>query len=115
MSTVNAKICRAALALSASLAIITATTLVQADVTSVTTVNSLEYGWGNLLIQLSTGQNYLGVTSAVGGCTANNQSVDTLKVWASMAQSALLSGKRLKIYFTTCSNTAYINGVDLWN
>jgi hypothetical protein len=75
----------------------------------------MEYWGGTLVIQLSTGQNYHAVTSAASGCTANNQSLDTLKVWASMAQSALLSGKRVKIYFTTCSNFSYIQVLDLWN
>ena len=101
--------------LSAIAAIAATTTLARADVTSVTTVNAVEYFSDSLLIQLSTGVNYVGVTSAVSGCTGNNQSLDTLKLWTSMAQSALLSGKRLRIYFTTCSNISYINGLDLWN
>jgi hypothetical protein len=115
MSIVKAKTCRAVLSVSAILAIAMATTPVRADATSVVTVNAVEYTNGMLLIQLSTGQNYHAVTSAVSGCTANNQSLDTLKVWASMAQSALLSGKRLKIYFTACSSFSYINTLDLWN
>ncbi|MDF3071311.1 MAG: hypothetical protein K0R38_6912 [Polyangiaceae bacterium] len=80
-----------------------------------TTVNAVEFSGGTLLIQLSNGTNYLGVLNTGGACTANNQTADTLKAWTSLSQSALLSGKRLKLYFTTCNSTNYINVVDLWN
>jgi hypothetical protein len=64
-----------------------------------------------LLIQCSP-TNYVGLISATGGCPA--QSVDTLKIWASLAQAAVLSGKKLNIYTTTCGSTSnVITAIDL--
>ena len=111
----SSKSLRAALGLVATLAVAATTTLAHADASGTTTVNAVEYSSGQLLIQLSTGVNYIGTTGAPAGCTSFNQSVDTLKAWTSMAQSALLSGKRLKVYFTTCSSVPYIQTLDIWN
>jgi len=100
-----------------SLAVIAAvgatTSVALAADTGLLTVNAVEYGNNFLLIQLSNGTNYIGSTSAPSGCVSGN--IDTLKIWTSQAQSALLSGKRLKIYYDTCSSTPYISGVDIWN
>ena len=87
-----------------------------AAATALTTVSAVEYNGvpSQLLIQLTGGVNYIGAVSAGAGCTANNQSVDTLKTWTSMGQSALLSGKKLKIYFNTCGGVNYISTVDIW-
>lgn len=79
------------------------------------TVNVVEFSRGTLLVQLSSGTNYHGVLTAVAGCTAYNQTADTLKVWQSMAQAALLSGKKLNLYFTACGGFNYITVMDLWN
>jgi hypothetical protein len=61
-----------------------------------------------LLIQLTDGVNYsatLGVApcTGVGGVVAPTS--DTLKIWASLAQGALLSGKNVTIYWSDCSMT----------
>ena len=90
----------------------TTTTALAAD-TGTLTVNAVEYANTQLLIQLSTGNNYIAVPSAPSGCTS--ATADSKKIWASQAQSALLSGKRLKIYYTICSSVPYIDAVDIWN
>jgi hypothetical protein len=76
-------------------------------------VNAVEYSNNTLLVQLADGSNYVGSTSAPAPCTS--ASVDTLKVWASQAQAALLSGHTLKIYYTNCNSTPFINTIDIWN
>jgi hypothetical protein len=39
-------------------------------------------------------------------------SIDTIKIWQSIAQSALLSGKNATLYYTACSNgVKYITDV----
>ena len=58
--------------------------------------------------------NYYGVTSAGTGCTSNNQTLDTLKVWTSLTQSALLAGKTVRVYFNTCNGSNFIVGIDLF-
>jgi hypothetical protein len=79
------------------------------------TINILEYAPTNLTLQLATGTNYLATTSAAAGCTAYNVSMDTIKLWQSLAQGALLSGKTVRVYFTQCSanNLRYITTLDL--
>jgi hypothetical protein len=74
----------------------------------------VEYMPGTLLIQLDGGENYYGVLDANGTeCDWNNQTVDTLKAWQSLAQAALLSGKKLLIYSNFCGDRNYISAVDL--
>jgi hypothetical protein len=86
-----------------------------AAVTTAATPSIVEYMPGALLIQIpgASAGNYMGVLSAVSGCSANNQTIDTLKAWQALAQSALLSGKNLRIYFTSCNGVLYISTVDL--
>jgi len=43
---------------------------------------------------------------------ANNQSLDTLKAWQGLAQSAFLSGKTLEIFYNVCSGNNYIS--EIW-
>jgi hypothetical protein len=59
--------------------------------------------------------NYLATTNAAPCSASYSQSLDTIKIWSSMAQAALLSGKNLKIYFTLCgtNNIHYIQTLDL--
>jgi hypothetical protein len=40
-----------------------------------------------------------------------NQSVDTIKVWQSTAQAALVSGKQLRLQYTACTGGYYITEV----
>lgn len=85
--------------------------------TSMGTVTVMEYGVGSfgstLLVQIS-GVNYYGVTSAGTGCTTNNQTIDTLKSWTSMTQSALLAGKQVRLFFNTCNGSNFLVGIDLF-
>ena len=80
-------------------------------------VSVIEYGVGGfgstLLIQLPGGANYYAVTSAGTGCTSSNQTMDTIKAWTSMTQSALLAGKQVRVYFSTCNGTNFVVGIDL--
>lgn len=72
---------------------------------------------GKVLLQMpSTSEvNFLGQTAqpCTGGAPATT--TDTLKVWASLGQAALLAGKSVRIYWTKCSSsgTPYITAVDL--
>ena len=81
------------------------------------TVNAVEYSQGVLLIQLSDGVNYFGQVAADASiCTSHNRSLDTLGKWQSLAEAAILSGKQLRIYFTSCGSPSkkYISVIDLW-
>jgi len=91
----------------------TVTATAHAAVSPVTTVNIVEFGPGALLVQLTGGVNYVAQLNTQAGCTANNQTMDTLKGYQSMAQAALLAGKTVKIYFNVCGGSNYISGLDL--
>jgi hypothetical protein len=78
-----------------------------------TTLGVVEYSSGNLLIQDATGNNFFGQLAAGSGCTANNQTIDTLKSWLSMSQAALLAAKNVRIYFNVCGGINYISTLDL--
>jgi hypothetical protein len=77
----------------------------------------VEYGGptAQLLISLN-GSNFVGQIASpnCGGVLAN--SADSVKIWESQAQAAFLSGKRLRVYYTTCpSGVSYIADVVLMN
>lgn len=78
-----------------------------------TTVGVIEYFSGTLIVQDASGVNFYGQLGTQTGCTANNQTLDTLKIWLSLGQAALLSGKNVKIYFATCGGINYISAFDL--
>lgn len=75
-------------------------------------VSQVEYmGVGNysiplLLVQIN-GVNYIGQTTTPG-CGIPTQSTDTIKIWLSMAQSAMLAGKTVTLYTSSCNNAQYI-------
>jgi len=80
------------------------------------TVNVVEVGPGSVLVQVqsgSTGTNfYAQLTSPCSAVPSNTP--DTLKMYVSLAQAAVLSGKTVRIYWTACSDgTPYIGGMDL--
>jgi hypothetical protein len=95
-----------------ALAIGSVATSAQAAVTAPTSVGIIEYYGGTLLVQLN-GVNFYGQLATQAACTTNNQTIDTLKAWQSLAQAALLSGKQLKIYYNVCGSTNYITAMDL--
>jgi hypothetical protein len=85
-----------------------------------TTVGIIEYLPGMLLVQDAAGNNFGAYLSSPPGtspppnyCTGNNQTIDTLKEWLSMAQAALLSGKNVTIYSTVCGGNTFLSGLDL--
>ena len=78
-----------------------------------TTVGVVEYLPGFLLIQDAAGNNFGAWLASPAGCTANNQTIDTVKSWLSMGQSALLSGKTVRIYFNVCGGNNFIAGFDI--
>jgi hypothetical protein len=98
------------LAAVAALALTVASTKASAAVDGTVTV--IEYFPNSLLVQVAS-VNYFAVTATVAGCTANNRTLDDIKIFASMSQAALLAGKTVRIYFTTCGGVNYIGGFDL--
>jgi hypothetical protein len=85
-------------------------------------VTHVEYNENNGTPQILTqiggtgqdGTNYIGQQPSPG-CSLPAISVDTIKVWLSLLQSALLSGVNTQIYYTTCGTTNYIADVVLYN
>jgi hypothetical protein len=102
-----------ALTLAATLTIVASSKRASASTGFVTgPVSIIEYVQGSLLVQM-TSVNYVAQLATATGCTANNVTIDTIKAFQSLAQSALLSGKTLRIYYTTCNSAQYINTMDL--
>jgi hypothetical protein len=65
----------------------------------------------SLQIQLG-GTNFFAQVTALVPASCNAASVDEIKIWASLGQSALLAGKKVTLSYKTCSNTInYITGV----
>lgn len=81
---------------------------------SVTCVpNTIEYYNATLIVQCSPTNYYAQTYPPASPCEANVNFLDNMKMWMTLAQSALLSGKSLKIEYTTCGTTNYINVIDL--
>ena len=85
----------------------------QAEAAAVScTVTGVAYDDGPRLIVNCSGTYYYGQSAT--GC--QSKSVDTLKVWNSMAQAALLSGKKLQVETQTATGcTGYIGLIWLNN
>jgi len=59
---------------------------------------------GMIRIHLTNDSNeYYSYTSAPAGCPTWAQTADTLKLYSAMAQSAMLSGKQLRITYNLCA------------
>jgi hypothetical protein len=90
------------LALTAALAV----TLVAARADALDATNKAQVvayqGAEAMYIQLVGGINYQAMKTAPGDCSNYSRSVDTLRAWQSLAQSALLAGKSLRIYYDSC-------------
>lgn len=71
----------------------------------------MEYPQTFLMIQYA-GVNYVAQPTSPG-CSIPAISADTLKIWASLAQASVLSGKTLTIYYDDCSGTHYITDLVL--
>ena len=88
---------------------IAATGLIAADAKATTvsncTVTGVSYDNGvRLIINCSATYYYGFAGTAYSGCV-NTASVDTLKQWASQAQTAMLSGKTLTMNYDTQTGT----------
>ena len=72
----------------------------------------VEYLPNQLLLQCYP-NNYYAYTTAQGNCPV--QTVDTVKLWLTLGQAGLLSGKSLNIYTTNCGSPsrAVITAIDL--
>jgi len=67
-----------------------------------------------MLIQLNgnTSINYT-VNLTSPGCSIPAVNIDSVKIFLSIAQGALLSGKNLTIYYTTCGTGLYVQDLVL--
>lgn len=71
-----------------------------------------------LMVQLS-GINYEAQLSSVNGsqggssCSIASNSIDTLKIWQTLAQGALLAGKQVRVYYSQCNNRNWISDIVL--
>jgi hypothetical protein len=74
--------------------------------------NIVEYQVPTLLIQCAP-NNFIAPADPPSGCSNFTQTVDTQKIWESLAQAALLNGKSLNIYWTPCGGWNMITAVDL--
>lgn len=74
--------------------------------------NQVEYSQGNLLIQCAP-VNYAAQSTPPSACAAYARNVDTQKIWANLAQAALLSGKSVRIYYDVCSGSNIIGDLVL--
>jgi hypothetical protein len=80
------------------------------ECSSITWVDTApDYG-GSLLVGCS-GTNYAAYVN--NGSTCRNVSMDTLKIWKATAESALLSGKKLQVYYTSCGGAYRIDAISL--
>ncbi|HZL20365.1 MAG TPA: hypothetical protein VFG23_21715 [Polyangia bacterium] len=75
-----------------------------------TSGNNLPY---TLLIQTSTTVFTAYISNSPSGCSNYAVTLDTVKAWQSLATSALLSGKQIKIYYTVCAGANMITTIDL--
>jgi hypothetical protein len=72
----------------------------------------IEYLPGQLLVQ-DNGVNFYAQLAPPDACKAFAQTIDTIKVWESLAQSALLAGKKVNVFSGICGGLNYITGIDL--
>jgi hypothetical protein len=72
------------------------------------------YATGGSLDVVVGGVNYwVQPSNAINpACSANAQTVDTVKMVATLAQSAMLAGKQLRIEYTSCGGLRYLNVVE---
>ena len=67
-----------------------------------------------LAVKLSDNAVYIANVVAGNECgTVPSPPMETVKMWQSLLQSALLSGKKVNILFTDCGGFHWINEVDL--
>ena len=109
----------AALAIVSSGSLAAAASHTSATVT-LATQNGLNAGFGSPGIFInatnSAGQGLTFVASSIvgGTCFVHAQNVNTMKSFLSIAQAALLSGKKVNIHYNPCGGFNYIFGIDMF-
>jgi hypothetical protein len=73
---------------------------------------SAEWAEGELNITLPTGEYYADV-GVSAGCGLSVPTVETVRNWQSLAQSALLSGKTVSVGYSDCGGFHYIQWLGL--
>ncbi|HKO48146.1 MAG TPA: hypothetical protein VJV79_10505 [Polyangiaceae bacterium] len=73
---------------------------------------STEFAHGELNVNLWDDVYYADV-GVSPGCDISVPSAETVKIWQSLAQSALLSGKTVSIGYTDCGDYHYIRWLSL--
>jgi hypothetical protein len=68
---------------------------------------------GALVVQDGSGNYFYAELAPGSGCSSYAVSMDTIKLWVSQLQAALLSGKTVRFYFSVCSGANYITILDL--
>jgi hypothetical protein len=80
-------------------------------------VTQLEYlsTTNTLIIQITNAGNfeYYKAQLTSPGCNIAATSIDTIKIWLSIAQASLLSGKNVTLYSTTCNSQNYLYDIVL--
>lgn len=75
-------------------------------------VNRVQYDRGRLVVWCSNDSKPYYALDSVTGCAV--QTIDTLRIWAAMAQAALLSGKYAVLSYDTCG-MAVISAITVHN
>jgi hypothetical protein len=68
--------------------------------------------WPGFLMVQSAGINYQAQLNSPG-CNLPANSIDTLKIWQSLATSALLAGKPVRVYYNDCNGVHWIGDIVL--
>jgi hypothetical protein len=90
------------------LSVLASSNVALADGTTAQTVSQIEYMASSgsapqLNLRLSGGGTYLAAPGYNPGCTGTvAPTVETVKIWISMAQAAMLSGKKIVAYYVVC-------------
>jgi len=72
---------------------------------------STDWAEGELNVNLSTGVYYADVGISPG-CGLSAPTADAVRMWQSLAQSALLSGKTVSVGYSDCGGYHYIQWLD---
>lgn len=99
----------------ASLAMVAVTSGARAASSGNVTLNSVTMGYNFVLILFSSNGAYAARTDASGSCASYNRTAELTKTWYSVAQAALLSGKRVSISYTACGGVNHIETLSIVN
>lgn len=77
------------------------------------TLDQVEFGESGILLLSQAGFLYKSGPTPPG-CSIATASADVRKTWVSLSQAALLAGKSVRIYFTTCNSEYWIRDIVLY-